>query len=36
MNEILDYLFANLNGVTETMLLFILIFYDTFLGGSGY
>lgn len=34
MNEILDYLFANLNGVTETMLLFILIFYDTFLGGK--
>lgn len=34
MNEILEYLFANLNGVTETMLLFILIFYDTFLGGK--
>lgn len=33
MNEILNYLFANLNGVTETTLLFILIFYDTFLGG---
>ena len=33
MNEILNYLFANLNGVTETMLLFILIFYDTFRGG---
>ena len=34
MEDSLTYLCANLNGVTETMLLFILIFYDTFLGGK--
>jgi len=32
MEDILKYLFANLNGMTESILLFILIFYDTFLG----
>lgn len=32
MTEILNYLFANLNGATETAVLFILVFFDTFLG----
>ncbi|MCP1275510.1 hypothetical protein [Leuconostoc citreum] len=30
--SILSYLFANLNGATETAVLFILVFFDTFLG----
>lgn len=32
MTDILNYLFANLNGATETAVLFILVFFDTFLG----
>lgn len=32
MEDILKYLFANLNGATETAVLFILVFFDTFLG----
>lgn len=32
MEQILQYLFANLNGATETAVLFILVFFDTFLG----
>lgn len=32
MEDILKYLFANLNGATETAILFILVFFDTFLG----
>ncbi|MCU4664300.1 phage holin family protein [Leuconostoc mesenteroides] len=32
MDAILRYLFANLNGATETAVLFILVFFDTFLG----
>lgn len=28
----MQYLFANLNGATETAVLFILVFFDTFLG----
>lgn len=34
MEEILSYLFAHLNGPTETALIFILVFLDTFLGGK--
>ncbi|MGO2908627.1 hypothetical protein [Leuconostoc citreum] len=30
--SVLSYLFANLNGATETAVLFILVFFDTFLG----
>ncbi|KAA8371093.1 hypothetical protein FE410_05230 [Leuconostoc carnosum] len=32
MEQLLQYLFANLNGATETAVLFILVFFDTFLG----
>lgn len=32
MEEMMEYLFANLNGATETAVLFILVFFDTFLG----
>ncbi|MBZ5946023.1 phage holin family protein [Leuconostoc gasicomitatum] len=32
MEQIIQYLFANLNGATETAVLFILVFFDTFLG----
>jgi len=32
VEDILKYLFANLNGATETAILFILVFFDTFLG----
>ncbi|MBS0941325.1 phage holin family protein [Leuconostoc mesenteroides] len=32
MSDILNYLFINLNGATETAVLFILVFFDTFLG----
>ncbi|MCT3075096.1 hypothetical protein IRM63_05980 [Leuconostoc citreum] len=32
MMSVLSYLFANLNGATETAVLFILVFFDTFLG----
>jgi len=32
MTDILKYLFSNLNGATETAVLFILVFFDTFLG----
>lgn len=32
MTDILNYLFANLNGATESAVLFILVFFDTFLG----
>jgi len=32
MEQIMQYLFANLNGATETAVLFILVFFDTFLG----
>lgn len=32
MTDILNYLFINLNGATETAVLFILVFFDTFLG----
>lgn len=32
MDQLLQYLFANLNGATETAVLFILVFFDTFLG----
>lgn len=32
VEDILKYLFANLNGATETAVLFILVFFDTFLG----
>lgn len=32
--EILKLLYANLNGATETAILFIAVFYDTFLGTS--
>jgi len=34
MEDILNYLFAHLNGPTETALIFILVFLDTFLGGK--
>ncbi|WP_270340092.1 hypothetical protein [Leuconostoc mesenteroides] len=34
MDTILKYLFANLNGATETVLLFILVFFDTILGSK--
>lgn len=32
MEQVLKFLYDNLNGVTETTVLFILIFFDTFLG----
>ena len=32
MEELLKYLFATFNGATETAVLFILVFLDTFLG----
>lgn len=32
MEEFLKYLFANLNGATETVILFIIVFIDTVLG----
>jgi len=32
MDQIINYLFTNLNGATETAVLFILVFFDTFLG----
>lgn len=32
MTDILNYLFTNLNGATESAVLFILVFFDTFLG----
>ncbi|MEX0380477.1 hypothetical protein AB3K25_06365 [Leuconostoc sp. MS02] len=32
MDQLIQYLFANLNGATETAVLFILVFFDTFLG----
>ncbi|MGB2575099.1 hypothetical protein [Leuconostoc citreum] len=32
MESMIDYLFMNLNGATETAVLFIMVFFDTFLG----
>lgn len=31
-NQILSYMYVNLNGATETIILFILVFFDTVLG----